>query len=108
MAPEETSLLHQQYHKLPGQSSEVDFEAAEQLLQHARRGRESNGDSIPDSALEPEASTDLPGANGDRGGLEDGALENGNDNAESPPQERHEESQYAPISNQPPLGQICR
>ena len=51
-----------------------------------------------DSALEPEASIDLPGSNGDRG-LGDGPLENGDDNAES---------QYAPISNQPPLGQICR
>ena len=107
MAPQETSLLHQQYHKFQGQSSEVDFEAAEQLLQHSRRGRESNGDSIPDSALEPEASTDFPGSNGDRG-LPEGALENGNDRAESPLQERHEESQYAPISNQPPLGQSCR
>ena len=59
------------------------------------------------SALEPEASIDSSGR-GEDGALEDGPLENGNENAESHLQERQEESQYAPISNQPPLGQVCR
>ena len=107
MGPQDSSLLHQQYHSFPGQSSDVDFEAAEQLLQHSRRGRESNGDSMPESALEPEASINLPGRSADQV-LEDGHLENGNENAESHLQERLEESQYAPMSNQPPLGQVCR
>ena len=107
MGPQDTSALHQQYHNFSGQSSDVDFEAAEQLLQHSRRGRESNGDSMSGSALEPEASLDFSGSSGDRG-LGDGPLENGNENGGSHLEERHEESQYAAISNQPPLGQVCR
>ena len=107
MGPQDNSILHQQYHSFPGQSSDVDFEAAEQLLQHSRRGRESNGDSISGSTLDPEASIDFHGPSGDRG-LGDGSLDSGNENAESHLHERHEESQYSPISNQAPLGQVCR
>lgn len=106
MGSEDTSILHQQY-QFPNQSSDVDFEAAEQLLQHSRRGRESNGDGMAGSALKPEASTDFGGTSEDRG-LEDGLLENGNENGESDLQERHADSQYAPITNQPSLGQVCR
>lgn len=106
MGSQDTSILHQQYHNFPGQSSDVDFEAAEQLLQHSRRARESNGDAMSGSALEPEASIDFPGSSEDRG-LGDGPLENGNENGESQ-QQSHAESQYAPINNQPPSGQVCR
>lgn len=107
MGPQDNSILHQQYHNFPGQSSNVEFEAAEQLLQHARMGRESNGDSVSGSGLDPEASIDFPGSSGDRG-LGDGPLDSGNENTDSHQHERHEESQYSPISNQPPLGQVCR
>lgn len=107
MGSQETSILHQQYDHFPGQSSDVDFEAAEQLLQHSRMGRESNGDNMAGSALEPEACKKYPGSSGDQG-LEDGSFENRNENGESHPQERHADSQYAPINNQPPLGQVCR
>lgn len=107
MGPQDTSILQQQYHHFPRQSSDVDFEAAEQLLQHSRRGRESNGDSMSSSAVEPEASTNFAGSNGDRG-LGDGPFENGNENGESHLQERHADAQYAPINNQPPQGQACR
>ena len=107
MGSEDTSILHQQY-QFPNQSSDVDFEAAEQLLQHSRSGRESNGDGMAGSALKPEASIEFGGASGDRG-VEDGLLENGNENGESDLQERHADSQYAPpITNQPSLGQVCR
>lgn len=106
MGSQETSILHQQYDHFPGQSSDVDFEAAEQLLQHSRMGRESNGDNMAGSALEPEACKKYPGSSGDQG-LEDGSFENRNENGESHPQERHADSQYAPINNQPPLGQVC-
>ena len=107
MGPQDTSILHQQYHQFPTQSSDVDFEAAEQLLQHSRSGRESNGESMSGSALEPEASTTFFRSSGDRG-LGDGHFEIGYENGESHLQERHADSQYAPINNQPPLGQVCR
>lgn len=107
MGPQDTSILQQQYHHFPRQS-DVDFEAAEQLLQHSRRGWESNGDSMPGSALEPEGSTtNFAELNGD-GGLGDEPIEDENGNGESPLQERHADAQYAPINNQPPLGQVCR
>ena len=105
MGSQDTSILHQQYHHFPTQSSDVDFEAAEQLLQHSRRGRESNGDGMPGSALQPEASTNPSGPSEDQGAEE---LENGNETVESHLEERAADSQYAPINNQPPLGQICR
>ena len=107
MGSQDTSILNQQYHNFPRQSSDVDFEAAEQLLQHSRIGRESNGDGMSASALEPEASVDLSGSSGDRGSG-DGPLDNGNENGESHLQDRHAESQYPPINNPPPLGQVCR
>ncbi len=108
MGPQDTSILHQQYHNFgPSQSSDVDFEAAEQLLQHSRRGRESNGDSTSGSVIEPEISLNFSGSSEDPG-LGDAPLENGNENGEPHLQERHAESQYAPINNQPPLGQVCR
>lgn len=100
MGSQETSILHQQYDHFPGQSSDVDFEAAEQLLQHSRMGRESNGDNMSGSTLEPEAHQKLPGSSGEQG-LEEGSFENRNDNGESHLQERHGDSQ-------PPLGQVCR
>lgn len=107
MGPQDASILQQQYHHFPRQS-DVDFEAAEQLVQHSRRGRESNGDTTSGSALEPEASTtNFVGSSGDHG-LGDELFENGNENGESHPQERHADAQYAPINNQPPLGQVCR
>lgn len=107
MGPQDTSVLQEQYHRFPGRSSDVDFEAAEQLLQHSRRGRESNGDSISSSAVEPEVSTNSAGSNGERG-LGNGPFENGNENGESHLQERHADAQYAPINNPPPQGQACR
>ena len=109
MGPQDTSVQQPQYPGFPGQSSDVDFEAAEQLLQHSRRGRESNGESMPGSALEPETIMDLPESGGDRE-IEDEFVENGNEHEHggSGVQERRDESQYAPINNQPPLGQICR
>lgn len=107
MGPQDTSILQQQYHHFPTQA-DVDFEAAEQLLQHSRRGRESNGDSMFGSALESGASTtNFAGLSGDRG-LGDEPLDNGNEIGESHVQEQHAESQYAPINNQPLLGQVCR
>ena len=108
MGPQDSSLLHRPYHNFSGQSSELDFEAAEQLLQHSRRGRESNGDGMSGSALDPESLVDPPGVSRGDSGIGDGPPEDGVEDPESHLQERHEESQYAPISNQPPLGQVCR
>ena len=108
MGPQDSSLLHRPYHNFPGQSSEVDYEAAEQLLQHSRRGRESNGDGMPGSTLDPESLIDLSGGSKRDRGLGDGPAEDRTEDPESHLQERHEESQYAPISNQPGLGQVCR
>ena len=107
MGPQDSSIPQQQYDQLQRQSSVVDFEAAEQLLQHSRSGRESNGESMSGLGLEQEASTTFPGSPGHRT-LGDGPLENGNENGGSHLQERHAEAQYAPINNQPPLGQVCR
>lgn len=107
MGPQDSSIPQQQYDQFQRQSSVVDFEAAEQLLQHSRSGRESNGETMSGSGLEQEASTTFPGSPGDRT-LGDGPFENGNENGGSYLQERHAESQYAPINNQPPLGQVCR
>ena len=106
MAPQDTSILHQ-YHKFSGQSSEVDFEAAEQLLQHSRKGRERNGDSVPGLAVEPETSEEIS-APSDAQEPGEAPLENGKEKGDSHLQDRHAESQYPPINSQPPLGQICR
>ena len=107
MGSQETSILQQQYPNFAAQS-DVDFEAAEQLLQHSRRGREGNGDGISASAMDLEASTSNDARSGADRGLEDESLENGSENGDFHLQERLADSQYAPINNQPLLGQVCR
>ena len=107
MGPQDTSILPQQYHHFSRQSSDVDFEAAEQLLQHSRSGRESHGDNISGSGLVPDPSTEFSGSSGDRE-LRDGPFENGDESGGTHLHERHADSQCAPISNQPSLGQVCR
>ena len=107
MGSQETSILQQQYPNCPTQS-DVDFEAAEQLLQHSRRGREGNGDAVSASAIDLEASTTNYARSGGDRGLEDDPLENGSENGDFHLQDRLADSQYAPINNQPLLGQVCR
>ena len=107
MGPQDTSILHQQYHHFSGPSSDVDFEAAEQLLQHSRKGRDSNGEAMVGPPLESETSIEFSGSTGDQV-LGERPLDNGYENGEHRLQDRHAESQYAPMHNQPPMGQVCR
>ena len=107
MGSQETSILQQQYTNFSAQS-DVDFEAAEQLLQHSRRGREGHGDGTSTSAMDLEASTTNETRSGGDRGLEDESLENGSENGDFHLQEPLADSQYAPINNQLLLGQVCR
>ena len=90
-------------------SSDIEFEAAEQLLQHSRAGREANGDSmglVAEHRSSSDFATNLRVV-GEEQRSDNGQLEQGQDE-QSPSQDRHADSHYAPISNPPALGQVCR
>ncbi len=101
MASQEHHLRQHSPHNTPG----ADFEVAESLPQHSRGGCEANGDAMPIAT--EEYSTESPNLNeGVRVG--DGTSEHGQGGRQSNSQEPQAESQYAPISNPPAFGQVCR
>ena len=90
-------------------SSDIEFEAAEHLLQHYRAGRETNGGSmglVAEHRSLPDLVTNFGGA-GEEQKFDNGPLEQGQ-NEQSQSQDRQADAQYAPISNPPALGQVCR
>ena len=109
MSLQEPSLpLHPQ-NGTSNPSSDIEFEAAEQLLQHSRAGREADGDSIglvAEHRSPPDFATNFGGA-GKEQKFDDGPLEQGQ-NEQSQSQDCQADAQYAPISNPPALGQVCR
>lgn len=102
MTSQEQSPRQQSPYDTAGQASGVDLDIAESLIQHSRGERGANGDSMP-------IATEGPGAGfSDKQEAGDDASENGQGPRQSNSQERQSDLQYAPISNPPALGQVCR
>lgn len=111
MAPQGLSTLDHPRVQLSRQSSEVDYEIAEQLIQHAQGRRDGNGNDVAGTA--PESNTLPDFTSGDRGLSGDQAGESNNSqprqgNRRSSSQERQPEEKYDPISIPVAMGQVCR
>ena len=105
MASQENLLLQQPQRNTPSRTAGVDFEVAESLLQHSRRGREAGGDKMPIATQESNTEP-LPTSEDIR--IANGGSEHGGGDRQSNSQERQSDAHYAPISNPPALGQACR
>ena len=111
MAPQGLATIDHARGQLSRQSSEVDYEIAEQLIQHAQGRRDGNGN---DAAVTAPESKSLPDFTpGDGGPSEDQAGEGNNSqprqgNRRSSSQERQPEEKYDPISIPVAMGQVCR
>lgn len=107
MAPQALSTLQQPYRRLSRQSSEVDYEIAEQLIQHAQGRRDGSGidmvGTLPDFATGPTGLNE-----GHRAGAGDGVPQHTRDSRRSLSQEPLPEAHYAPIGIPVALGQVCR
>ena len=110
MAPQGLSTLNHPRGPLSRQSSEVEYEIAEQLIQHAQGKRDGNGSDVAGTASERKASPGL--TSGERGPAEDLGGESNNlqprqENSRSS-QERQPEEKYGPINIPVAMGQVCR
>ena len=109
MPLQEPTLSQQPQNGTPRPSSDAEFEAAEQLLQHSRAGREANGDDmglVAEHRSLPDFSSSFTRA-GEGHKFGGGQLEHAPDE-QSPSQDRQVGAHYAPINNPPALGQVCR
>lgn len=107
------STLASSHLMLSQQSSELDYEIAQQLVQHSQEARDgSRGSfitSVNDLRASPTAAIDETDNNG-------GPITNDHEHEvqkrQSPPrsplQDRPREGQYAPLTNAPAMGQVCR
>ncbi|KAL8780822.1 MAG: hypothetical protein Q9213_006295 [Squamulea squamosa] len=91
------------------QSSDIDYEIAHQLIQHAQ-GRGDSNDPNNTTAL----NISKPLENGDVQGhpptdkiITNGKSQYERDSRHSPSQDQMSESQYAPLKNPPAMGQVC-
>ncbi|KAL8771604.1 MAG: hypothetical protein Q9209_003047 [Squamulea sp. 1 TL-2023] len=91
------------------QSSEIDYEIAHQLIQHAQ-GR----DDVQGTNNTTAANTSKPLENGDLHGhpptdkiIANGKSQHERDSRRSLSQDQMSESQYAPLKNPPAMGQVC-
>lgn len=107
------SSLASSHHMLSQQSSELDYEIAQQLVQHSQEARDgSRGDiltSVKDLGASPTAVLDGANINGDSIANDH---EQESQKRQSPPrsplQDRPREGQYAPLTSAPAMGQVCR
>ena len=107
---------HHQHHQQPHhqtsiQSSEVEYEIAQQLVQHSQGDRDGSGEIMVGSSQERRPSTDfVVAATSPKEDYRatDKKLPDGYDVRRTPSQERPPESHYAPISIPPASGQMCR
>ena len=111
MAPQGLPTSEHPRGQLSRQSSEVDYEVAEQLIQHAQGRRDANGNDTVGITSERKTSPDT--AVGDRGLNEDEGGEGNNsrprqEDRQSSSQERQLEEKYGPINIPVAMGQICR
>lgn len=107
------STLASSHHMLSQQSSELDYEIAQQLVQHSQEARDgSRGDlttSVKDLGATPTALID--GTNIDRDSItsdHEHEIQKGQSPSRSPLQDRPREGQYAPLTSAPAMGQVCR
>lgn len=100
---------------------EVEYEAAQQLIQHSQGRREDGGASVVDPDKERSSSVKLimavtspkeddnPNSNGNsNGNINGNSLPQSEYMRTSSSQERPPESQYPPVSIPPAKGQTCR
>ena len=105
MASSKQYLEQESKHDMPGQTSGGDLEVAESLLEHSRGVREThngNGSTAADAS-----SMELAVINEDSK-VDNGISELDPGDGHIGAHEQQSDSQYAPISNPPALGQVCR
>ena len=107
------SLLATQHddHQLSRRSSEVEYEIAEQLIQHSQQRRDCNGANAISSDKDRRPSLDLIAAVTALDGQQGVSGHNYPPIHEArgkPPHDRPQESQYSPTNVPPAMGQICR
>lgn len=107
------STLPSSHHMLSHQSSELDYEIAQQLVQHSQEARDGSRGDIPTSAKNIGASP-TPADDGTNTKedtiTEDHELEirKRRSPSPSPLQDRPREGQYASLTSGPAMGQVCR
>lgn len=107
---------HHQHHQPPHhqastQSSEIEYDIAQQLIQHSQGGRDGSGESMVASSLERRSSMDfIVAATSPKEDyrVTDKKFPDRHDVRRTPSQERPPESHYAPINIPPASGQMCR
>ncbi|KAL8699289.1 MAG: hypothetical protein Q9224_001477 [Gallowayella concinna] len=91
------------------QSSDIEYEIAHQLIQHAQGRGDSNdlGSTPSTSENGPQEDLNAHGAPYIHQSLSNGRAHSDRDSRRSPSQDRTSESQYAPLKNPPTMGQVC-
>lgn len=110
MPQEEPQIPRQLQHHLSTQSSDIDFEAAEQLLQHSREAREGNGDSMAvatEHRTLPDFATNF-GISDEDPRFGDGLFDHKRERAQTYSTDPQTDAQQFPIIEPPALGQVCR
>ena len=111
MGPQGLSTSDRPRGQLSRQSSEVDYEIAEQLIQHAQGRRDGSGNDVASIASDRKTSPDFTSGDGGQKGdrrAEDSKSRSRQDNRRSSSQERQPEEKYAPINIPVAMGQVCR
>lgn len=107
------SALASSHLMLSQQSSELDYEIAQQLVQHSQEARDgSRGSfitSVNDLRASPTAAIDETDNNGDPTTNDhEHEVQKRQSPPRSPSQDRPREGQYAPLTSAPAMGQVCR
>lgn len=102
-------LHHHHHHLTARQSSEVEYEIAQQLVQHSQGRRDDGGASMVDANKERISSVKpvMPPQE-DHSVLDNSTLQRSEDVRRTPSQERPPDTQYSPVSIPPAKGQMCR
>lgn len=107
MSSQEPSLSQMSETQTTRQSADFEYEAAEQLLQHSRRAREVNGDTmtlVAEHTSLPDFATNFGSTSDEQKG--DGGLQEQSQDEQNSSQDRQADANYAVIP--PALGQVCR
>ena len=107
MSSQEPPLSQTSETQTTRQSADFEYEAAEQLLQHSRRGREGNGDTVTlvaEQASLPEFATNFGSTSEEQ--KDDGGPQEQSQEEQNNSQDRQADANYAVIP--PALGQVCR
>lgn len=107
------SALPSSHHMLSQQSSELDYEIAQQLVQHSQEARDgSRGDIITSNKDFGASSNPVIDGTNVHGDMITEHDDRGFQKTQSPPrspmQDRPRDGQYAPLTNAPAMGQVCR